>query len=217
LNYFAHGCHFTNDPYFLAGTAVPDWLSVVDRRMRVRSKAAEPFVRHENPQWASIAAGIVRHHFDDHWFHATRAFTELSLQFTRLARDQLRDDQGFRPSFLGHILVELLLDATLIAADPPRLDDYYRALESLDRNAVAAAINAMATRQSSLIEVFIDRFCAERFLYDYLEDAKLVWRLNHVMRRVGLPQLPESFVEILPTARDAVQARQVELLTGVDA
>ena len=33
MNYFAHGVRFLEDPYFLAGTAVPDWLSVVDRRV----------------------------------------------------------------------------------------------------------------------------------------------------------------------------------------
>jgi hypothetical protein len=213
LNYFAHGRAFLHDPYFLAGTAVPDWLSVVDRRMRVRSKAAVPFASHEDKRWASVAAGIVQHLDDDRWFHATRAFAELSLQFTRLARERLSDDEGFRPSFLGHILVELLLDATLIATDVSRLDEYYRALEGMDADVVGNAVNAMATRTSQLLPVFIKRFCAERFLYDYLEDAKLVWRLNHVMRRVNLPQLPESFANVLPGARRQVDARQVELLT----
>ena len=37
MNYFAHGHRFVDDPYFLAGTAVPDWLSVVDRKVRVRA------------------------------------------------------------------------------------------------------------------------------------------------------------------------------------
>ena len=44
MNYFAHGRPFVDDPYFLAGTAVPDWLNVVDRRVRVRSKQARLFV-----------------------------------------------------------------------------------------------------------------------------------------------------------------------------
>jgi len=213
LNYFAHGYRFIHEPYFLAGTAVPDWLSVVDRKMRARSKKAALFLDHKDTRWSAVAGGIVQHHADDQWFHATRAFAELSLNFTKLAREQLPGDEGFRPSFLGHILVELLLDSTLIAADVSRLDEYYRALENIDRQAVADAINAMATRTSRSLSLFIDRFCAERFLYDYLEDAKLVWRLNHVMRRVGLPQLPESFVDVLPEARKQVHTRHVELLT----
>ena len=29
MNYFAHAIRFLDDPYFLSGTALPDWLSVV--------------------------------------------------------------------------------------------------------------------------------------------------------------------------------------------
>ena len=42
MNYFAHALPFLDQPYFVAGTAVPDWLSVVDRQVRVRRRHAEP-------------------------------------------------------------------------------------------------------------------------------------------------------------------------------
>ena len=32
MNYFAHALPFLDRPYFVAGTAVPDWLTVADRR-----------------------------------------------------------------------------------------------------------------------------------------------------------------------------------------
>src|SRR5688500_17142366 len=146
MNYFAHGRRFTAQPYFLAGTAVPDWLSVVDRRMRLPSKRARPVVDDPDPRRAALAGGVVQHHHDDRWFHQTRAFAELSLGFSAALRTWLSDDEGFRPSFLGHILVELLLDAELIRDEPEQLDRYYAALESLDVAFVAAAINSMATR-----------------------------------------------------------------------
>src|SRR3984957_18435669 len=38
MNYFAHGIRFVDRPWFLAGTALPDWLSVIDRRVRLRPK-----------------------------------------------------------------------------------------------------------------------------------------------------------------------------------
>ena len=214
MNYFAHGRRFVEQPYLLAGTAVPDWLNVVDRRMRVRSPAAARFVDHQDRRLAALARGVVRHHADDRWFHQTRAFAELSLEFTVAVRDQLPADDGFRPSFLGHILVELLLDAALITRAPQLLDDYYRALGSLDREAVAEGVNRMATRRSGRLPELIHRFCRERFLYDYLEDGKLLWRLNHVMRRVGLPALPESLREVFPEARRSVERRRDELLAG---
>lgn len=213
MNYFAHGRHLLDDPYRLAGTATPDWLNVVDRRMRTRRAVAEAHLDESDPALAAVAAGIVRHHQDDHWFHQTRAFAELNLAFTVQIRDMCRDDPGMRPSFLGHIMVELLLDAHLIESDRKQLDRYYEALESLERDRVAAAINRLATRQSDRLEMLIQRFCTERFLYDYLWDEKLLGRLNQVMRRVGLEPVPSEMLGWLPAARQVVRDRAAELLT----
>jgi hypothetical protein len=214
MNYFAHGRRFVHVPYFLAGTAVPDWLGVVDRKVRARAKHAVKFVHDADPRLAAVARGIIQHHEDDRWFHQTRAFAELSLAFTVGVRDLLPPDDGLRPSFVGHILVELLLDAQLIRQDPRRLADYYQALGQIDPAAVGAAVNRLANRPTDCLAPLIPRFLAERFLYDYAEDGKLLTRLNHVMRRVKLAPLPESVLALFPQARRQVALRQDELLGG---
>ncbi|MFM2096161.1 MAG: hypothetical protein RIS70_3285 [Planctomycetota bacterium] len=217
MNYLAHARHLLHDPYLTAGVAVPDWLRVVDRTNRVRSKHAEPHVDHPQPEIAAVARGIVQHHRDDAWFHETRAFVELSLEFSRRTRETLGPDDSLRPSFVGHILVEILLDANLAAADPSLLDRYYQAMASIQPLLVEEAVNQMAVRQTTQLAAWIPRFCAARFLYDYAEDAKLLWRLNMVMKRVGLPELAPSFCSLLPAARRLVRERQAELLTGETA
>ena len=216
MNYFAHGRNFLSDPYFLAGTAVPDWLSAVDRRVRVKSKHAAPFLGPAAARLAALAAGIQQHYRDDRWFHRTRAFAEISWQLTVAVRDALPGDDGFRPSFLGHILLEILLDAALIADAPQQLDAYYAAFAGLDAVAVRDGVSQMAHQPVESLAVFIPGFCGERFLYDYLDDAKLLARLNRVMRRVQLPTLPDRFVELLPSARQTVRRRRDELLAGED-
>ena len=214
MNYFAHGRRFSDQPYFLAGTATPDWLSVIDRKMRARAKRASAFVNDADERFAALARGIRQHHADDDWFHQTRAFTELSLAFTVQIRDLLSPDDGFRTSFLGHILVELLLDATLVEDDPASLDRYYAALTQVDAEVVQSGINAIATKTTDRITALLPRFLADRFLYDYLEDAKLLTRLGHVMRRVGLPPLPAELAALFPTMRTLVRQRQQYLLGG---
>lgn len=213
MNYFAHGRDYLHRPYFLAGTAIPDILSVVDRRMRVRRRRAQEHLDQPDRVCAEVAAGILQHLDDDRWFHQTRAFAELSLQFTRDLRAILPEDDSYRPSFLGHILVEILLDATLIEQQPERLDAYYQAFGAIDPRELSDAVNRMASRRSDTLAAFIPRFLAERFLYDYPDDAKLLRRLNHVMRRVKLTPLPSSVLEFLPQARIEVRLRQDELLT----
>lgn len=212
MNYFAHGYRSVDQPFHLAGTAVPDWLSVVDRRVRIRSSVAQRFLDSPDPGVGALAAGIVQHHADDAWFHRTRAFAELSWQFTVELRDQLTPDDGLRPSFLGHILVELLLDAALIEARPDLLQRYYHCLAQLDPQLIARIVNQIAPRPAAQLADFIPLFSAERFLYDYAEDAKLLYRLNMVMRRVGLPVLPHALTGWLPAARQRVRQRWRELL-----
>jgi hypothetical protein len=212
MNYLAHGYRFVDEPYFLAGTAVPDWLSVVDRRVRARSKGALPLVDDADAPTAAIARGIVQHHTDDAHFHNTRAFTELSWQFTVQLRDLLSPDDGLRPSFLGHILVELLLDASIAAAEPQALDTYYAALEHVDGSLVQRVVERVAARSAGQLAEFISLFRQHQFLYDYADDDKLHYRLNQVMRRVGLAELPPDVKELFPAMRLAVEARQAELL-----
>ena len=213
VNFFAHGRMFVDRPYVLAGTAVPDWLNLVDRRRRARKRRALPMIAHPDSDWADIARGIVRHHDDDRWFHATRDFTELSLHLTVLVRGKIGRDEGMRPSFLGHILVELLLDDRLIKNDPERLELYYKAVGELDAPLVARVAGEITGGDTARLATVIQGFHREKFLYDYASDERLHYRLNQVMRRVKLPSLAGAFVDLLPVCRQLVDAR-VEGLLG---
>ena len=103
MNYFAHALRFLDRPYFVAGTAVPDWLSVVDRQVRVRAKLIEPHLLNDGSPLAEVAAGAWQHLHDDGWFHATRAFFEVSTSLAVKFREVVGPDDSHRTSFLGHI------------------------------------------------------------------------------------------------------------------
>lgn len=215
MNYFAHAIGFLDEPYFLAGTAVPDWLAVVDRRARVRAEHAARLAKDPDPGTASVAGGILQHLRDDVRFHTSRAFSQTSLELTAAVRGILSDDVSFQPAFLGHLLIELLLDASLVAEDPARLEAYYRALDAVDAALVERAVNRMASRSTARLAAMISRFRRDQILRDYGEDGRLLMRLNQVMRRVKLAQLPNGFRELLPHARRLVGERKSELLEGI--
>ena len=212
MNYFAHGLHHLDRPMFLAGTAVPDWMSVADRAVRVRPKLIEPLLADESPEGAEIVAGMLQHFSDDEWFHATPAFAittaELTVRFAALAPD----DDGMRPGFLGHIVTEMLLDAVLIAENPQRLDAYYQKLGDINPQEVQRVVNRGARGSTEQLVQFIPLFLRERFLYDYLELPRLLHRLNQVLRRVKLQPLPEAAVDVLGYGREIVAARKDGLL-----
>ena len=215
MNYFSHALPFLADPYFMAGTAVPDWLAVADRGVRLTAKKVEPFVEHPNPETAAVARGLLQHFRDDWQFHKTRAFTETSLELSVAIRRVLAADSSFRPSFLGHVLIEVLLDWTLAEDNPGGLDSYYRALAAVDPSTVQEAVNHMSARGTDRLAPMISLFCRERILSDYGQDGKLLLRMNQVMRRVGFPPLPEGVRELLPAARQLVRRRQHELLEAI--
>jgi hypothetical protein len=208
MNYYAHALPFLDNPYFVAGVATPDWLSVVNRKCRARAKLAAPFTTHEDPRRAALAKGIVQHHEDDAWFHQSDAFGKLQFDFTRRFREALPGDSSMRPGFLGHIVVELLLDAILIERDIGGLDNYYHALDSLDTELVGEWVSEMATVPAIGLPYLIDRFREVRFLYDYLDDA--------VLRRVKLDELPEEIEPLFAAARLQVREMTQDLYLAFD-
>ena len=78
MNYLAHAYLYLDQPLFMSGTGVPDMLSVVNRKVRVRSRNLKPLLVSSDLDVAEIAAGIQQHLDDDRWFHATKVFN-LSL------------------------------------------------------------------------------------------------------------------------------------------
>ncbi len=212
MNYFAHGMRFLNRPYFLAGTAIPDWLSVADRKVRMRSRRVMPFADGSGSTHSEIAAGILQHLHDDSWFHQTRAFAETSIELSHLFRDVLGPDDGFRPGFLGHIVTEILLDGVLIEKHGDLLDEYYSVLSTINETTVEQCVNQMSKSQTDRLALLIPRFQNEQFLRDYVQPSRLLFRLNQVMRRVKLNRLPDEIVEVLRKGWTIVADRVALLL-----
>ncbi len=214
VNYFTHALPFLDgDPYFIAGTAVPDWMAVADRPVRVRAKLAQPVAEsHSDPRVTAAARGVLQHLHDDDWFHATRGFAEVTSELTRMFRQSLGPEHPTNCAFLGHIVTELLLDWTLIERHPGYLAQYYDLLRKVDAAVVQDTVNQIARGTTERLAGLIPLFLEERFLEDYADDARLLWRLNMVMRRVKQPEMPESLTEVLAAARNLVALRVGDLL-----
>ncbi len=212
MNYFAHSLRFLDRPYFVAGTNVPDWMSVADRQVRVRAKLIEPHLRNDGSPQAEVAAGAMQHLRDDGWFHSTRAFAEITADLAIKFRAVLGPDESHRTTFLGHIVTELLIDAELIERYPGQIERYYEVLGSIEPLVVQNAVNLMAKKSTERLAPLIPRFIEERFLPDYLNDARLLRRLNQVLLRVKLPPLPVEAISVLCLARPLIRERLSELL-----
>jgi hypothetical protein len=212
MNYFAHGIRYLDRPWFLAGTAAPDWLSVADRKVRLREKFLASQRDHPDRRVRELTAGVLRHLHDDSWFHNTSAFHEVTAQVADCFRRQRDDDERIRPGFLGHIFTEMLLDRLLIEDDPQRLDEYYRVLSRLEGRHVEHVVNSVAPRPTDRLAYFVDLFVEIRFLDDYRDNRRLLERLNQVLRRVKLVPLSDAYLEAVEESWSVIRRRGRELL-----
>jgi len=221
VNYLAHGYRFLNDPQFLAGVSLPDWLSVVNRRVRVSAKrtaaaqAAPPAEAGEH--FLRICDGIQQHHRDDNRFHRCELFMLLESRLAKEFRTNMPDPYDHRPGFLGHIVVELLLDAYLADQHSSLLEDYYSACDLISGESVQHAVNLIASRTTDRLVWFIEQFREARFLYDYMDNASLLMRINGVLRRVDLEVLEPVNTRVLGFGRELLSEHAAALLDHVES
>ncbi len=206
MNCFSHAYRFIDaDPYFLVGTSIPDWLGMIDRKTRVRRERALPFADDVDATVSELARGIVQHHDDDKWFHESRAFAETHVAFTRQISRMLVNESSFRPHFVAHIAIEMLIDSGLTEIDRGRLDQYYRQIQEVDATRVEAIVNRIAPRSTTTLAGFMPRYVREGFLYDYLRNDGLAYRVNRILTAIGLTPLPTAFELWIEDARRTVR------------
>ena len=217
MNFLAHGYCWLDRPYFLAGTAVPDWLVVADRSIRLRWERVEGWSRRTDGPAGELAQGMLQHLRDDLCFHSNSAFIKLSRRLTQQLGEVLGERDNLRPAFLGHLLTELLLDAALAREDFSRISRYYHSLAGVCPEMIEAVVGEICGRATDRLAPMIRRFLSAQVLWDYLEDWALVNRVNQILRRTGFSPVGEEFVRILPQARSWVETERAHLLAGIPA
>ncbi|MCG8653463.1 MAG: hypothetical protein MI861_26730 [Pirellulales bacterium] len=217
MNFLCHAIPYLDQPLLAMATGVPDWLNVVDRRIRARRKLAAAYLNHQDADLRAVAAGIIRHIDDDRWFHGTRAFAETNLQLAVQLRQLLPGDEGFRPTFVGHVLVEIFLDSFWLRDDPQIGERYYSLFEDGIASRIERCVNIITDKPTAKLAETVQRFARARFLFDYLDEDRLLMRLNQIMKRVRLPALPATVGGWLSQAGKLVESRRRQLLTPPDA
>ncbi|QDV87793.1 hypothetical protein [Stieleria sp.] len=216
MNFLSHAIPYLDHPLVAVSTGVPDFLSVVDRKIRARERMAMAALGSDDDAVRDVATGILHHIRDDRWFHNTTVFVESNLQLAVGLRDLLPGDRGFRPMFVGHILIEILLDAFWIRDRPELIERYYQLVDDTSPELIQRCVNQITGKPTDRLGGAIRRYAEARFLYDYVDHRRLLMRLNQVMRRVGLAELPDSVLPWLQEASELVEFRRVRFLTPPD-
>ncbi|MFK8111373.1 MAG: hypothetical protein AB8B91_04205 [Rubripirellula sp.] len=217
MNFLCHAIPYLDqNPLLAVCTGVPDWLSVVDRKIRARRKLAQQYLDHDDDDLRSVAGGVIRHIEDDRWFHTTQAFVETNLTLAVELRDLLPGDSGFRPMFVGHVLIEMFLDSFWIRDNRSIAENYYSTLQSIPFATIQDCVNKITGKPTNGLIQVLERYTETQFLYDYQDPETLLMRLNQVMKRVKLAALPVEVRDWLPQAQKLVESRRQRMLTPPD-
>ena len=128
------------------------------------------------------------------------------------SRERLGDHLGHRPGLLGHIIIELLLDAYLHETRSGKLPEFYQLVESADAGFVQSAVNRMGRRTTENLVRYFEIFLRERYVFDYSDDRRLIYRINRVFERVRLKPIGEELKDWLPKVRQRVYDQANALL-----
>ncbi len=213
MNCFTHALPYLDNPNFIIGTCLPDWMNVIDRKTRFRTHRVTSWLE-TNPSndELQLFSGIRQHLHDDVWFHATPTFATLNSQFSREIKQFAPELNGMQTFFIGHILIEMLLDDELSRRFPGQLEFYYSQIQQVDGFWLQSAIERYANKSLATIPNFLNRFISVRFLFDYEFDSRLLFRLNQVMQRVQLQVIPDSVIPWFADARRVITNLTPQLL-----
>lgn len=219
MNYLAHGHAHLDRPWFLAGTALPDWVRVCGSRIPCSSHPrillASSATSPDGGPRAELAAGVLRHHRDDRLFHAAPAFARAQEGLRAILVERWPREALPRPRFVAHILCELLLDRQLVLERPDRIHRYQEALRTLDPNALEEIACRWAPLPPGRLSRLWLHLTRRRLLDDHVREDRVAERVARIVGSTRHPPLPASFREVLPAAFPLVAALSAPLLRAV--
>lgn len=175
-------------PFYVAGNALPDLLSLADRHSRLRPSnlAASPAA---TPEETALRSGALVHLATDAAFHKTAAFADAQFRVGLLVQDAGFLQIRVRRFFLAHVLVELALDAVLVRREASLADEFYEAFTKAMPLQTTAWTEATIGAPLPLLPGVLTRFAHFRYLLSYADDNGVAEGLN----RVGIKARQAAF------------------------
>jgi len=173
----------SSDSLFVSGTCTPDLMSIFSRAVRVKHQSLIIPIGTE-----TFYQGVLRHYAADKAFHTCDFFLEESHAITLFLREHFTSNQVHRTFFIGHVLVELMIDKVLIAQDETLVSDFYAHLETVTAHKLAESTQYFVDKPLLGYEAFLQRFIQNRYLFHYSKYEYIIFVLKQIVQRVGISE-----------------------------
>jgi len=174
--------------YFTVGAATPDLLSIYNSSLRIKARhlrlLSEEDLGKITPPFLD---GLNRHFFADGIFHTSPTFHASTKRISTMLEEYFPDLEVKRKFFVGHILLELLLDKVLINLNPGILESYYGHFEALQPfRDIQRSIEIAVGHPVPNYETYLTKFLRKKWLYAYADAEHIAWILKRILRRVRI-------------------------------
>jgi hypothetical protein len=176
---------------FIVGSITPDLMSIYNSSLRIKKSHLNRFQSNLHPDVPqSFVDGLARHFFVDRVFHSSVHFQAETQRISRELAQRFPQYDIQRKFFIGHILLELLLDKILIDSNPDLLEDFYAHFSQAEeypliQNATAEISGHDLPKYTSFLKKFHDH----KYLRQYQKYEHISFVLNHILRRVKITKI----------------------------
>lgn len=196
MNFLAHYFFdgFLAAPYYNLGTVLPDFMGMVHRQWKLKP---ETLHKARKPLHKALASGMKAHLGMDDWFHKTRFFVDgRNVVKQTLINADIRYPP-YRPGFLAHVMLELLLDRFIVLHYPGKVAQFYRELAKVEIPVVRNFFEEAGHPFDENFHDFLLRFVRQEYAFQYGEPIHLIKALNQISGRVGQPAITQPYQESL--------------------
>lgn len=185
MNFLSHYYfnRFTDDELFVVGSVLPDLVRNADASVKIHPEK-ESVLNYKKT--ASLYGGWQQHIQIDGIFHESVFFKTYTKQL-RVAIEPILKNTPFKPFFVAHISLELLIDYLLIKHQKVNVHCFYHALEKAQIAQITAFLEntgKVSPVQLSRFTRFYHTFCQHAYLHSYENISGICYAVVQICKRI---------------------------------
>jgi len=187
-----------NDAHVVMGTVLPDLVKNAAKESNLYPQKNE-FLFKGNPDEENLLLGWKRHLAVDLLFHSSNFFLEKTTELKQLIKP-IVENTPFRPSFLAHIGLELLLDHLLVEHNLIQVKHFYEKLSAVEEESLSDFLAHCNLKNPEVFFNFLEKFISSKYLLSYQKLENISYALNRICMRLWPETLDEKQLQQLTLA-----------------
>lgn len=186
MNFLSHYQVHSRDVHeFNFGLLFPDFLGILNRDYKLGQYKSD----YAGPS-NHFVEGLDYHVRADAYWHDCVYFKEKCQLLKDVFTSFGFGERPYRPFFMTHVALELLIDRQLVLKDEAVCENMYHSLANVDSVFLDGLFQQRGEteRMLNFLKNFIDR----RYVFSYGDNEMFVYALNRLFSRIGHPQLTFS-------------------------